>query len=105
MVTMARESTFPTDDVPDRSDQVMAVLQKHAPVPVPVTTLYLSIEDKRALAETFGRLEQDGRIERTQVLPEEAHYAQVQALAEAGELGVEGPIRVYRLPGNGPTGG
>ncbi len=102
---MARESTFPADDVPDRSDQVIAVLEQHAPLPVPVTTLYLSIEDKRALAETFGRLEQEGRIERTQVRPEDAQYVKVQALAEAGELGVEGPIRVYRLVDDGPSGG
>lgn len=97
---MARESTFPTDDVPDRSDQVLAVLKEHAPVPVPVTTLYLNIEDKRALAETFGRLERDGRIERQEVRPGDAQYSEVLALAEAGELGVEGPVRAYRLAKN-----
>lgn len=94
---MAKESTFPTDDVPDRSEEVLAVLQQHEPVPVPMTTLYLMVEDKRALADEFQRLEADGRIERAVVHPEDTDYARVEALTRSGGKSPTGPIGVYRL--------
>lgn len=94
---MAKESTFPTNDVPDRTDEVLAVLQQHDPVPVPMTTLYLMVEDKRALADEFQRMESEGRIERAVVHPEDADYVQVEALTRSGEKSPTGPIGVYRL--------
>jgi hypothetical protein len=95
---MARESTFPADDVEDRTAEVLAILTRHHPVPVPLTNLYLGVTDKRALADGFQRLEDDGRIERAIVRPGEAEYEAVARLAaEAGVL-VPGPLGVYRLP-------
>ncbi len=95
---MAKESTFPTDDVPDRSDEVLAVLKQHDPVPVPMTTLYLMVEDKRALAEEFQRLEAAGRIERSLVHPGDDGYDRVEALTRSGAQAPPGPIGVYRIP-------
>lgn len=96
-IPMAKESTFPADDVPDRSSLVLEVLKQHDPVPVPVTTLYLGVEDKRALAGEFERLEQEGRIERDVVRPGDARYDRVHALLPEGEHAGEGPVGVYRL--------
>lgn len=98
--SMARESTFPADDVPDRRDAVRAVLARHHPVPVPVAVLYLSVPDKRALAEEFARMEAAGLIERAWLRPGEPHYeACARLAAEGAGVSVPGPLAVYRLGG------
>jgi hypothetical protein len=94
---MARESTFPTQDVPDRSNEVLSILERHDPVPVPMTTVYLMVEDKRALAEEFHRLEDEGRIQRAVVMPGEPDYQKVFELTQGQDKATPGPIGVYRL--------
>ena len=95
---MAKGSTFPADDVPDRSDAILAVLTQHAPVPVPSTTLYLAIPDKRALADEFERLVGRGAIERALLRPGDEQYDAAVRLAGFGVEAARAPIAVYRLP-------
>lgn len=93
---MAKGSTFPTDDVPDRTADIVAVLRRHDPVPVPTTALYLAIEDKRALADNFARAEAEGLIERVQVAPDDERFDATWALTET-EPEVRVPLGAYRL--------
>lgn len=94
---MAKGATFPADDVPDRTEAVLAVLKGHAPVRVPVTALYLSIPDKRALAETFKKMETAGLIEQSTIAPGDEDYVAAAELA-----GLDATARVaigaFRLP-------
>ncbi|MBW3582856.1 MAG: hypothetical protein KY455_07130 [Euryarchaeota archaeon] len=93
---MAKESTFPAEDVPDRRERILAVLEEHDPVPVPTTTLYLSIEDKRHLAEEFDRLVAAGEIEQTRLDPGDPHYKEAMRLAGLEPTTVPASLRVYR---------
>ncbi len=93
---VAKESTFPADDLPDRRDEVLAVLDEHAPVPVSPTSLYLAIPDKRHLAETFNALVDDGTIVIGEVAPGDDGYAEAMELAGLEPTAIPTPLRVYR---------
>jgi len=102
---MAKGSTFPADDVPDRTGLVLAVLRQHDPVPVPATALYLSIEDKRALADVFQRLVGTGDIETVRLVPGDAHFQAAMRLTGLGDEARAAPVTAYRLTGQGRDAG
>lgn len=96
-VRMAKDSTFPAEDVPDRSARILEFLKAHDPVPVPTTTLYLAIEDKRQLADEFDRLVADGVVVQETLKPGAPHYAEAMRLAGLEPTQVPTAIRVYRV--------
>lgn len=98
---MAKGSTFPATDVADRRPLILGVLREHDPVPVPVTTLYLGIEDKRALADEFARLVQAGDMESVIVQPRDALYRDVVALTGLGQGANGASVAAYRLTDRG----
>lgn len=95
-MALVKESTFPADDLPDRRDEVLAVIDAHAPVPVSPTALYLAIPDKRHLAQTFDALVADGTLHIDQVQPEDDDYGPAMELAGLEPTLVPTPLRVYR---------
>lgn len=92
-------STFPADDLPDRHDAIVAVLEAHHPVPVPPTRLYLSIPDKRHLAEAFDELVAEGTMERVRLGPDDPHFDEALALAGLEPTTVPSGLEAYRLVG------
>lgn len=98
---MAKGSTFPATDVADRRPLILGVLHEHDPVPVPVTTLYLRIEDKRALADEFARLTQVGDMESVIVSPDDPVYPDVVALTGLGNGANGASVAAYRLTDQG----
>lgn len=94
---VAKGSTFPADDVPDRRALIHETLARHDPVPVPTTTLYLSIEDKRALADTFEAMCRSGDIEALHLAPGDPHFDAAFALTGLRGPAARAPLAVYRL--------